>query len=100
MRYTLSGATKAERVAARSVFVPKHAEAIYVSDEAAVYRYTLPRGGYAVIAFWGSAGRPTAHYSYRNLEKANQAIEAWIDRVSLYRVEQVRKRASRAAWVN
>lgn len=101
---SLSGASKTERLAARACFIPKNAEPIHECDELAVYRYPFSTArtgvGYGVMTFYGSAGKPTTHYSYRNLEKANAAIVEALDALALRRVELWRKAREKKAWVN
>lgn len=98
---TLYGASKAERLAYRSSFIPKNAEPIYTGDELAIYRYPIgDAGACGVVVFWGSAGKPSFHYSYRKPDQAKQFIEHQLDRLSLQRIETLRKKATAKAWTN
>lgn len=93
---------KAERLAAR--YIPKDSEPIIVSDELTIYRYPITRAKGSnvcgVVVYWASAGRPTAHYTFRTLERANAYIDEWTDRLSLHRVEKLRKQSQKKAWTN
>ena len=53
---------------------PKDARCILEHDNgSAAYAYDVAGKPY-LITFWGTAGRPLAHYSYRTEEQRNKAI--------------------------
>ncbi len=102
--FGLQGADKAERLAARSIYIPKDYRLLPGPSGSAVYigQGTSKRGDavYYVMAFRGTAGRPEFHNAYRVAEQRQSAIQAFWDGVSSSQQRKETESAKRAAWVN
>jgi hypothetical protein len=97
------GASKAERLAGRALFIPKGARLIPGPPSCAVYRYDINRQGSPVIgalAFRGSAAKSEWHYTFKTEERLLQAVARFHDSVKASAARKVTTKATKAAWVN
>jgi hypothetical protein len=99
-RIVRAGATKDERIAARSIFIPKDARPILEhTNGSALYVYEKA-GGLYMINFWGASARPMEHYRYRTEDQRNEAILRFKSSVESSVERKVKARAEKAAWTN
>lgn len=96
----LVGASKAERLAFRAVFLRPH-DARLVPGPAGGAAYTYETAGkpYAMV-FRGSSGRPEWHHSYRTVEQRDAHIAQFHASLASSAARKATKAASKAAWVN
>jgi hypothetical protein len=95
--------TKAERIAARSSYIPKgpNVSKIALKDgSATVYLYTYPTGRLLAIGFRGTAAKPAFHYTYRTEEQRTQAVQQFLASARLSSERKAKVRAEKSAWVN
>ena len=87
--------TKEGREAYRKSMIPEGAVRDPRSSEAAE-AYTYERNGKPLaITFWGSAGKPNSHYSYRSAESREEAVARFFEGVKShtnYKKERADKR--------
>lgn len=99
-RLVRAGATKDERIAARSIFIPKDARCILEhTNGSTLYAYE-ENGRLYALAFWGSSARPMFHYRYRTEEQRNQKIHEFKASVESSVEFKAKRSAEKTAWTN
>lgn len=89
--------SKADRAAYRAVMIPKGAERDpRSSDLGEAFKYDQAGKPYA-IAFWGSAGRPLFHYSYRKAEDRDKRIDEFFASLTSNAAYKAKQAAERKA---
>lgn len=63
-----------ERLQLRQSYIPKDARLVPGPKGGAAYVYTTASGHIGAMAFWGTAGKPTWHYTYRTADQAHEAV--------------------------
>lgn len=101
---TLYGANKAERLAARAIYIPKDAKLVPGPAGGAVYAYNFTgkdgRERFAALFFWGSSAKPTQHISYCSERSRAEAVAQWHANIRNHAERKAKTSADKAAWVN
>jgi len=89
--------SKADRAAYRAAMIPSSAERDPRSSELGeAYKYDEAGKCYA-IAFWGSAGRPYFHYSYRDAARREERLAEFFKSVEATAAYRAKQKAERDA---
>jgi hypothetical protein len=103
---SLSGANKAERLAARASFLRFAPNARLVPGPAggAVYVYDLTgkdgRPRFVAIFFWGTSAKPTEHVSYRSDQTRAENVTQFHANLIAHANRKSTRAAEKSAWVN
>lgn len=92
--------SKAQRLQARAIFLPKDAKLFPTPAGCAVYIYTAHDGSPAAIAFRGSAARPGLHYRFKSDERRQVAIAGFVASVTDAQTRKAARQTEKTAWVN
>lgn len=92
--------TAEKRAAYRKAMIPDGAVLDPRSNERGeVYAYERAGKVYAV-AFWGTAGKPTWHYSFRSPESREAKVAGFFDSLTASSERKAKAKAERAAFVH
>jgi hypothetical protein len=103
-RHTLSGASKAERLAHRQARIPAGARLVPGPAGGAAYTYEVTRNDGATVpyalVFRGTAARAEWHHSYRSEAQRAEHIDQFHRSIRGSAEARATRRAERSAWTN
>lgn len=102
-RHTLSGASKAERLAHRQAFIPAGARLVPGPPGGAVYTYTREKNGVLMcyaVAFRGTSARAEWHHCYKSDAQRAEHIDQFHRSIRGSAELRAARSAERSAWTN
>lgn len=106
MRMRNLGTGKEGRLETRKIFIPKNATPVHESEKGAVYTYEFTRThtngstGLGALAFWGTAGKPLWHYTFKTTEQRDAKVAEFLGNIEGHAARKAAAAAKKAAWTN
>jgi hypothetical protein len=88
--------TKTDRLAAR--YIPKNAHCVTLTDDRAAYVYPGAAGRAIALCYIGSASKPAIHTTYRDIDRATEAIATFLRNVDARKARKIDDAATRKTW--